>query len=89
MLNKDDLLTYYFSECILETWCHAHTTKTRVAHHTCFRYLQPNHQKQPPKGVSTKRCSENLQQIYRRPPMPKCNFNKVPLQSHFGMGVLL
>ena len=27
-----------------------------------------------------KRCSENMQQIYRRTPMPKCDFNKVALQ---------
>ena len=38
--------------------------------------------------VLKKRCSENMQQIYRRTPMPKCDFNKVAL-SHFGMGVLL
>ena len=37
-------------------------------------------QKQPPKGCSKKRCSENMQQIYRRTPMPKCDFNKVALQ---------
>ena len=23
-----------------------------------------------------KRCSENMQEIYRRTPMPKCDFNK-------------
>ena len=34
-------------------------------------------QKQPPKGVLRKRCSENMQPIYRRTPMPKCGFNKV------------
>ena len=27
-----------------------------------------------------KRCSENMQQIYRGTPMPKCDFNKVALQ---------
>ena len=27
-----------------------------------------------------KRCSENMQQIYRRTPMPKSDFNKVALQ---------
>ena len=27
-----------------------------------------------------KKCSENTQQIYRRKPMPKCNFNEVALQ---------
>ena len=34
-------------------------------------------QKQPPRGVLRKRCSENMQQIYRRTSMPKCDFNKV------------
>ena len=34
-------------------------------------------QKQPSTGVLRKRCSENLQQIYWRTPMPKCDFNKV------------
>ena len=37
-------------------------------------------QKQPPSGVPRKRCSENMQQIYRITPMPKCDFNKVALQ---------
>ena len=31
-------------------------------------------------AVLGKRCSENMQQIYRRTPMPKCDFNKVALQ---------
>ena len=34
-------------------------------------------QKQPPRDVLKKRCPENIQQIYRRTPMPKCDFNKV------------
>ena len=34
-------------------------------------------QKQSSRGVLGKRCSENMQQIYRRTPMPKCDFNKV------------
>ena len=34
-----------------------------------------NHnQKQPSRGVPRNRCSENKQQIYRRAPMPKCDF---------------
>ena len=37
-------------------------------------------QKQPSGGVFKKRCSENMQQIYRRTPMPKCDFNKVAKQ---------
>ena len=32
-------------------------------------------QKQPPRGVPTKSCSKNMQQIYRRTPTPKCYFN--------------
>ena len=50
-------------------------------------------QKQTLRGVLRKRCSENMQQVYRKTPMPKCNFNKVAkatlLKLHFGMGVLL
>ena len=61
-------------------------------------------QKQPSWGVLRKRCSENMQQIYRRTPMSTYNFNKVAwlcnfikialrhgcfLKSHFGMDVLL
>ena len=37
-------------------------------------------QKQPPIGVPKKRCSENMQQIYRRTAMPKCDFNKVAIE---------
>ena len=34
-------------------------------------------QKQPSRRVLRKRCSGNMQQIYRRTPMPKSDFNKV------------
>ena len=37
-------------------------------------------QNQPSRGVLRKKCSESMQQIYRRKLMPKCDFNKVPLQ---------
>ena len=40
-------------------------------------------QKQPPRGVFKKKCSENMQQIYTRTPMHKCDFNKVAKQSNF------
>ena len=44
-----------------------------------LRSWSPEHylQKQPPKDAPRKRCSENMPQIYRRTPMPKCDFNKV------------
>ena len=40
-------------------------------------------QKQPPRGIPRKRCSENMQQIYKRTPMPKCDFNKVAKQLYW------
>ena len=60
----------------------------------CRIILLPGIQKQPSGGVLKKKCSENMQRIYRRTAMPKCDFNKVAkqatlLKSHFGMGVLL
>ena len=45
------------------------------------KLLQMNEQKQPSRGVLRKSCSENMQQIYRRTPMPKCDFNKVALHT--------
>ena len=33
--------------------------------------------KQPTKGVLIKKCSENMQEIYGKTPMPKCDFNKI------------
>ena len=40
----------------------------------CFKLYM---QKQPSRAVPRKRCSENMQQIYRRTPMPKWDFKKV------------
>ena len=37
-------------------------------------------QKQLPRDVPRKRYSENMQQNYKRTPIPKCDFNKVVLQ---------
>ena len=42
-----------------------------------------SYHKHPLRGVPRKRCSENMQQIYRRAPMPKCNFNKVAKQLYW------
>ena len=55
-----------------------------------FRTSYVNHsQMQPSRGVLRKRCSENMQEIYRRTPMPTCDFNKIAIKSHCGMGVIL
>ena len=40
-------------------------------------------QKHSSRGVLEKRCSENMQQIYRRTPMPKSDFNNVAKQLHW------
>ena len=34
-------------------------------------------QKQPSRGGLRKNCSENMEQIYRRKLIPKCDFNKI------------
>ena len=36
-------------------------------------------QKQQPRGVPSYMCSENMQQIYRRKPMPKCDLSNLIL----------
>ena len=50
-------------------------------------------QKQPSVGVLIKKCSENIQQVYRITLILKCDFNKSCkaglLKSHVGMGVIL
>ena len=38
--------------------------------------------KEPSSGVLRKMCSENMQQIYRRTPMPKCDSNKAIKAMH-------
>ena len=44
------------------------------------RYVFHNMQKQPSRGVQRKGWSENMQQMYRRTPMLKFDFNKVAKQ---------
>ena len=39
--------------------------------------LEYSSEEQPPRGVPRKKCSKNMQQIYRETPMPKCDLNKV------------
>ena len=53
-----------------------------IALHISTRALDYNElEKQPYRCVLRKRCSEKMQQIYWRTPMPKCDFNK--FQSNF------
>ena len=45
-----------------------------------FFFISNAFQKQPSRGFLGKRFSENIQQIYRRTPMSKCDFNNVAKQ---------
>ena len=45
--------------------------------------MKSEHTNQLSRGVLREKCSENIQQIYRRASMPKCDFNKVALQFCF------
>ena len=47
-----------------------------------WRMLGKQVQNQSPRRVLRKSCSENMQQMYRRTPMSKCDFNKVAKQKH-------
>ena len=40
-------------------------------------------QKQPSRGVLKKSCSENIQHIYSKTPMPNCDFSNVALQLYW------
>ena len=42
-----------------------------------------NLEEQPLRGVPKKRYSENMQQIYSRTAMPKCDFDKVASELWF------
>ena len=58
----------------------------------CFHHMLANSiHKQPPRGVPRKRCSRNMQQIYRRAPMLKLqsNFTKITLRHGFSLVNLL
>ena len=73
-----------FNYCPLIWMFHSRTIYNKInrLHERALRLsiLTSNHQKQPLRGVPRKRCSENTQQIYRRTPMSKYDFNKVALQ---------
>ena len=47
---------------------------------TVWPYIAANFQKDLSRVVLRKRCSENMQQIYRRTPLPRCDFNKIEKQ---------
>ena len=65
-----------------------HRAKFQVSSITVAGFNQDyGMQKQTSRGILRKRCSENMQQIYRRTTMPKCDF--MMDFSEFGMGVFM
>ena len=59
-----------------ERWSRSMETNTWFAY-----VIEHSVQKQSSRGVFRKRCSENIQQVYRRTTlMPKCDFNKFARQ---------
>ena len=64
----------------LDLICYAH-----ICAYACFFSCHRMRiQKQPSRGFLRKRCSENMQQICRRTPIPKCDFNKVEIALWYG-----
>ena len=49
----------------------------------CVLHSVQSVKKQPPRDAPRKKCSENMQQIYRRTPIPKCDFSKVAKQLYW------
>ena len=77
--DKNNKLRNHAANC--ETFCKnishakyfAKYSKIHFASQALLYYIQ----KQPSRGVLSKSYSENMQQTYRRTPMPKCAFDKV------------
>ena len=76
------LNSIYFTKAGIEM----HIAVTKIYFSKEQLFLPIHSQKQSSRGVLRKRCSENMQQIYRRTLMSKCDFNKVP-EVFLGKGV--
>ena len=79
-------LSYTFSRCLenSENECNiknitTYGTERLKTYFNFSRFIQ----KQPSTGAFIKKCPENMQQIYRRTPMPKGDFQKVALQIYW------
>ena len=72
-MNFVNSLKTFVGDVIIHLWLLVVKT-----HHFGF-----DRQKQPSRGALIKRCSENMQQIYRRTTIPKSDFNKIALQLYW------
>ena len=73
-LFKQNLLCWKFDDVLLRL-----EKKSENLMQINSRYFSKM-QKQPARCVPRKRCSENMQQIYRRTPMPKRDFIEITLR---------
>ena len=69
-------------QVVLFTWFCWYLSSPQKQLNNAIRSEEKKSQKQPSRLILTKRCSEKMQQIHRRIPMPKCNFNEVAKQDH-------
>ena len=77
--NQEKLLNFWLKQTSQKAVMYFETSEQQLFRINLGCYLP----KQPSRGVLKKRCSENMQQINRRTPMPKCDFNKVALQLYW------
>lgn len=64
------IFTEYFSKRVV-------SLANGILHESVY---ENNSQKLFPRGIVIKKCSGNMQQLYRKTPMSKCAFNKVAAQ---------
>ena len=64
---------WYLLNSLVSAFSLSHCKSSR----TTFTYIKQYKKKQSPSGVTIKRWSENMHQIYRRTPTLMCDFSKV------------
>ena len=85
---------YQISERTIKSTTYSRSTKQRsdIYKRKIYKYLQSKQRSANKllsetllrcRGIFRKRCSENIQQLYKRISMPKCDFNKVAFQLHW------
>ena len=77
-INYSAWLANYY-RLLLSQW---QPTKILREYSKYLRLFKASRSSHPGKGVLKKRCSGNMQQIYRRTPILKCDFNKVAFTTY-------
>ena len=86
------LMVCFLMLIVITTWYQQYLLSWILLYYSCLVSTMPllfsadvikEYQKHPSRGVLRKRYFENMQQIYRRTAMPKCDFTKVALQPYW------